>query len=1102
MKQCIYWITVLLLLPFTSCTDELFIQDNETGKTVTVTSLKFVASGASKTELTLTRADSHSEVREVTLFVFTSGILEGSFDVPYANLSETGNTDDRNRTYTITSSITVTTGQKKIYAVANASTAPYWQNCLADLKTINNEEAFKQHLFSINQSLVENHSLPLLNSGIVPLFGYGDVEIVEGQGNQGNASGEIHVKRPVAHVTFNIYTTSINEKGNTCIFTPRNYTVHNVAIQSPVIEMDKTSLDPENDMRTYYNTNSENVPAAAEDENKELVSTFAFYIPENMQQNATGINSYHERDQWDPKQEPVKGEEKYWTYAPPKSSYIVITGQYTETDPSNALVYQGDVSYTIHLGDFSNDQWENFSVQRNYRYTYTVKVAGVDEIIAEATTEKDDDYGNQPGAEGDIIGNATASQVFDLDCHYEQAYVYYDLTAIANELSENGTKVVSDELIGNSFILKSSTPFASNSDYIAPYYRNKNNELESDVTKDMDYKWIYFLSQEDDNSISAYPGDQCKDKLASSEIYGENKYLINPYQLCVSLGKLTRMVIDDKTQNDINSAATSMYITPVWSNGHCIVRFTAFIDENYYQKDPFDNNNIVGWDRYTRQNDRTMLIASNIQISNDQNSTYSTARTAFIQRSIQTYYNSNTSATTNAMGVETYCENYAMGGLGEYNPGAGTSSTDGRENMKGLISDNNNDGNLQWGTYIQTKANGYFASNTSNYKEHKIKDILTGDYSSSPYYACLSRNRDLDGNGKIDDNEIRWYLPASDQYLRINIGADAMSEASRLFLGNRTNLNNYPHGTDNDLYEAGSIYYTSTYNSGVEDEPYLKQVLWAAEVGALGSNGAGHTKGLVRCIRNLPRTNVITDYPDEVVVDDRAMGNVSYTLKQKNNMYIFDFENRLDERIYRVEEQDGSYRHHYEEPSAILMEDANRLPKGIVVAPYSVGNIGGSKATSYTANDRDRVINGTYNPCASFSVSGDEANNGKWRVPNLREMMVITTQAEQLGFFERGNLGTYQTKYIYDEEVSYWRNVSDYFDEKNNRLRIYFFMTSTDFSGHITDTNRPGYVFQAFRNGHRSGFITTVSTGPFFVRCVRDMTEEDLTGATVVGVNN
>ena len=83
------------------------------------------------------------------------------------------------------------------------------------------------------------------------------------------------------------------------------------------------------------------------------------------------------------------------------------------------------------------------------------------------------------------------------------------------------------------------------------------------------------------------------------------------------------------------------------------------------------------------------------------------------------------------------------------------------------------------------------------------------------------------------------------------------------------------------------FYYTSTYNSGLTNEPGIKQVLWAAEVGALGNNGAGHSKGLVRCIRNLPSTKIVTDNSDEIVVDDRAMGDVSYTLREKNGMFIF-----------------------------------------------------------------------------------------------------------------------------------------------------------------------------------------------------------------------
>ena len=415
----------------------------------------------------------------------------------------------------------------------------------------------------------------------------------------------------------------------------------------------------------------------------------------------------------------------------------------------------------------------------------------------------------------------------------------------------------------------------------------------------MDYKWIYFLSQElktdywgqVTSSIAPYPGDNYKDKVVGTD----PKYLINPYDLCASLGTLTRMIVDGDSYQDIMDKADELHIYHLQQNnsGDYIACFTAFIDEYYYQKNPLTNE-FVGWDAYTRQPDRTMLIASNIEISDDGNSSYTTARTAFIQRSIQTYYNGDIADETNAMGVETYCENYRIGTT-TYDGYGANSSSNGRENMKDLIGFYYDDA-WQWNSSVNIAANGYWKSNTSAYLDHKIDNILVDE---SPYYACLSRNRDLDGDGDISDDEIRWYLPASDQYLRMNIGADAMSEASRLFLGNRAQLpSNYPHGNNNSLYEAGSIYYTSTYNSGIDYESGIKQVLWAAEVGALGNMSAGHSYGLVRCIRNLPSKEVVTRNSNEIVVDDRALGDVSYTLKRRgagnNALYVFDFENRLD----------------------------------------------------------------------------------------------------------------------------------------------------------------------------------------------------------------
>lgn len=102
--------------------------------------------------------------------------------------------------------------------------------------------------------------------------------------------------------------------------------------------------------------------------------------------------------------------------------------------------------------------------------------------------------------------------------------------------------------------------------------------------------------------------------------------------------------------------------------------------------------------------------------------------------------------------------------------------------------------------------------------------------------ACMSRNRDEDGDGEIDDNELKWYLPALDQYIGAWMGADALGEA-RLY-------------TNNAL--EGLHYVSSTKRKISEDF----MVLWAEEGSAYGdvngsiSYGLDSTKYQLRCVRN------------------------------------------------------------------------------------------------------------------------------------------------------------------------------------------------------------------------------------------------------------
>lgn len=108
--------------------------------------------------------------------------------------------------------------------------------------------------------------------------------------------------------------------------------------------------------------------------------------------------------------------------------------------------------------------------------------------------------------------------------------------------------------------------------------------------------------------------------------------------------------------------------------------------------------------------------------------------------------------------------------------------------------------------------------------------------------ACMSRNRDENGDGRIADDELKWYLPAINQYVGAWMGADALKEA-RLYKDETLNY----------------LHYVSSTNDG--DGKGYYQILWAEEGSANGLLGSDYrtTEKQFRCIRNFGHDNT----PDE-----------------------------------------------------------------------------------------------------------------------------------------------------------------------------------------------------------------------------------------------
>lgn len=974
MKQIKYILLMTLcVLGIASCQDdwmESMSEGADINKPVRTT-LKFGVPRS--TEIAVTKANNDlSDVYSVRIYIFSGDKFMSAQTIANGDLNP-GTTGENGHTYTA-NNVTLYTGTQTVYALGNLTMSGYFDTGeprdligRLDAAAEQGKDAFLAVLYNLQTATYEGHTFPNLTAQYAPLSGVGDITV---QSN-GSSSGTIRLKRILSQIKFKInttYTKLVDHEQHDITFTPQTYTFYNMPKKAYIMGGDEQ--EPVTGADNFYTTSSDPIPVEAE---------FEVYVPENIQKAKTDCgDKYENREAFN-----GEGSNKTWSYAPDYGTYVVLQGRYAETKHSdNSLVKYADVEYTVHLGDFSGEtgNLSNFSVERNNIYTYTITVQGVDKIVAEAKKEGlSDDYQNS--AEGNVIELTTGSKVFNLDAHYEQLYVSYNLSDIARgiELDAGATDDEIKQRVADNFLLSIHTPFntrATTEEVIKPY----NNELDEEQGMEgVDDEWIKFYSLRSD-------APQLMSYAETSD-----QTLLSPWKVCQLMGEAVFELYKSMKEGGPVSAPTVAGLNVTQEENDYVARFTIFINEYFYQKDL--NDRPVAWDSYTNQEARTMLIASDMQTSTDMNSTYSTALTYISQASIQTFYNADAAGYYNAMGLESYNENGKIVGFGvsrapsgyEYDWGKGRANTlvniAGREDI--------NSTNTQWSDYVNWNQVGYTDDNTAS--KNRIADLPT---QNAAYYACLSRNRDLNRNGRIDDNEVRWYLPALSQYLRIGIGTEALSADARLYTGLKGNMS--AGGYPRDYVDDGALYFVSN-----EDKNYY----WAVEMGAYGSfDDFRDDGGQIRCVRNLPNLAMVEQAGDnEVSVGKDAWAGPVYgalthieTGRNESN-YVFSFGDRLIPTVFRSQIQTGPYSTHNE------TQAANHLPSAFVVAQYYMGEWERQGSgwwaeevwvpKSYSGND---VYNPWTDPCRNY----DRENNGDntyWRTPNLSELMVMTTEAAAIG---------------------------------------------------------------------------------------------------------
>lgn len=686
--------------------------------------------------------------------------------------------------------------------------------------------------------------------------------------------GIIRLRRSVAKITFKFVNGSHTIAGTTTTanvtFKPESYGLYEYSRSCTLMERDwnddiaymgDLSVSEENRFH-----NGSDFPVTG--------SQFVFYMPENAQtRNVKGTPdkgwTYFNREERNSDGVENPNQEQYNTfkYAPKHGTFVAVKGTISIPEEN----YSGDVTYYIHLGNFTESA-DDFTVRRNYHYTYTIKVNGVDNIIAEAKAEDSSEI--QPGAEGNITHTTDAYLDVRLDSHYETVLL----------------KVKADVDAGT-YAVRVNSPYSKNvmvksTDSPANFEAKKKN---------LDYGWIRFGKPAANKGYRSYPGVS-----NTTDVF--------------------RLIADLKSAN-----TTKTYWSKDTYNGEAYYYTIAYVNEYYYE-DNMNNaaDKTAELKKFINADDRTMsvILGPNVFESKDGHSTYTDLTHGFFnisQRSIKTFYDLSVA---NPFGIEQIEETAATS---KYE-GTGNDSDNGYANNPAYSSSSIfGVTKYSWSDYISNGFNGHVQMAKDNAE-----------------YQCLSRNRDENGDGKIDGEELKWYLPSVNQCAYYWFGMNSLPEDARIELIDRKE----------------NSYWTST-------KAHAKW--WAAEGSAYGPNDKSSNK--VRCVRSLKTYNAVTT---DVSVYDAT--NRVVTMKG------------MDEKSVRAAGTvTGEYATHYRG------SELDVLPSSFQIATRNLQqrDTPGGTGTDEVKFTNEDMKNPNKSSCASYFEAADGSDKGKWRVPNEEELTLI-----------------------------------------------------------------------------------------------------------------
>lgn len=889
MKSLYTYILWMAMATFAwvSCTDEKLVETSgSVGDEEVAVTLNFMAQHNDPITVT-TRATldevPESRVQNFFLFFFVKGTRVYSHYFDASNKLETANqviASDENNWYvenksdnddetditegTIRAHVPQATGAK-IYMVANID-ADMVNISPEKLNTIRTEQELKDLTATLNQEITSRNgyfpmSGKLENVTINPEIGSG---ITVG----GNAA-HVELQRLDAKVEVFVRTatnleTSSTEDGVTTKqtlkgFVPESWRVVNLPKSCYVVGRDAEDYSTE-----YFNTDAVSFESSKtvefESDGKTYTTTlhgFSFYMMENRPEATASVGDFHLRDMRE--KDPATGKyttdpDNMWVYAPENGTYLEIKGEVEmEVDVSSEAKTQtlkANVTYYVHLGDIATDL-NDYSINRNTHYRYTITIKGVDKITLEVETSQLDGADKVKEENAGATGNVYIAKesIHTFDAHYGQRVFCFDAAYIE---AENMTWFVQ-------------TPFGK---------AGTPPSMDGvDIPAGYDYKWVEFLVNEETESVT--------DKLGKTlEVYSQKNqaypgYKGNPYNTksndLMDVIAFTKYVKEEKIKldkylNEETATNTSVFrkeFDEAWYDkfgAEAAYRWriyvTVFVNEFYYEEHPITGDRPTDlWKQFVNQPNRIMHILCDDQMSLDEASTSTGSVVTIRQRSIQTPYNISKESLADAWGCETVDEmagkgwgfnenSYTIIDEGNYPTDNGLYNTaclwklftmEGSDSKKTVRSFNN----VKWSDIFDYEA--------LNDDENQF--LL--DNKKSMKYGALARNRDNNGNGSIDPEEVRWYIASLEQLYGLYLGGLGLNSDAQLYSSKTAN---------SAVWRSHLVCsnQTTITNSGQYVNKFLPEMLWAEEgvsISGYGQEWQKQAPNSIRCVRNLGMSN-------------------------------------------------------------------------------------------------------------------------------------------------------------------------------------------------------------------------------------------------------